>query len=68
MLVIHVYVCNDTYSIFQRRKSKKPSNDRPVVYVNETKTNLPYSPDYKYEEGSSEITRESSTHIYDVIL
>uniref|UniRef100_K1RCU2 Uncharacterized protein n=1 Tax=Magallana gigas TaxID=29159 RepID=K1RCU2_MAGGI len=38
-----------------RRKSKKPSNDRPVVCVNEIKINLPYSPDNKYEERSSEI-------------
>lgn len=27
-----------------------------------------YFPDYKYEEGSSEIACESSAHIYDVIL
>lgn len=51
-----------------RRKYKTPSNDRTVVYVNETKVNLPYSPDYKYEEGSSEIACESAAHIYDVIL
>lgn len=51
-----------------RRKHKKPSNDRTVVYVSDTKINLPYSPDYKYEERSSEIARGSSTHIYDVIL
>lgn len=51
-----------------RRKYKTPSNDRTVVYVNETEINLPYSPDYKYEERSSGIVRESSTHIYDVIL
>lgn len=51
-----------------RRKYKTPSNDRTVVYVNETKINLPYSPDYKYEEGSSEIACESAAHIYDVIL
>lgn len=51
-----------------RRKHKTPSNDRTVVYVNETEINLPYSPDYKYEERSSEIARGSSKHIYDVIL
>lgn len=66
MYSVHVY--NDIYSIIWRRKYKTPSNDRTVVYVNETKINLPYSPDYKYEEGSSEIACESSVHIYDVIL
>lgn len=62
------HIINDLYSFFWRRIYKKPTHNRPVVYANETKINLPYSPDYKYKDGSSKITRGSATPIYDDVL